>query len=230
MKDLDDLMIEMNKIARQQIAVELNEDDKKELLSMLGSTSSSAAGDAELSNCSTIVDFQNCIEIPNNISVSPVKSELVFQSCLTCVTGPATRVPITTPPNCPPIEATLFPIKIVGCIQYIAVADVLFNNVCFVSTENNLRTSTSICPSPAPVSETTGLSASGCLCVDTIVGYTTSQSCVGSPIPCSAIAVCLDPVTVNDFGKLSFSGRFLLPNITDCSVIPSCVPTTCPIA
>lgn len=233
MKDLDELIIEMDKIAENQTAAELSDSEKKELLAMLDFSGKPAEPDPPAHRhhhipCSTIVDFQNCIEVPNNISVLPQAREFIFQSCLTCVTGQPTTIPITVP-GCDTVNATLYPIKIVGCIQYIAVADVIFSGGCYIKTNNNTRTSQSICPTDPPVSSTTGVSAAGCVCVDTVVGYTSNASSVSNAIPCSSISVCLNPFTVDAFGKISFSGKFLLPSITNCGSIPPCSPTACPV-
>lgn len=224
MKDLVELMIEMNKLTKQQIAVDLSEADKQELLSVLDNTDYSSN---QIDVPSTEVAFQNCIDIPSNISVTPKEREFAFQSCLNCITGESVSVPIT-PPNCPQIEAILFPIKIIGCIQYMAVADVSFANGCYVKIKNNIITNESICPSAPPTSTLTGLSVFGCICVDKIVGYTSKESCFSTSIPCTSIGVCLDPFTASS-GKLTFSGKFLLPNITDCSSIPGCTSANCPV-
>ena len=215
----------MNKSTNEQIAVGLSEEEKDELLSMLKSVDTQDA----IETCNNIVSFENCVSIPNKIGVLPQAREFIFESCLTCTTGEPVTIPVT-PDNCPPVMCTLFPIKIVGCIQYIAIADVLFNSGCFIESDNNEQTTTSLCPttlSPSAPPKTSGISVSGSVCVDTIVGFTSSSSTCSSPIPCNAISVCLDPFTASD-QKISFSGKFILPTTTDCGNIPSCSPTTCP--
>ncbi|AGK97889.1 hypothetical protein [Clostridium pasteurianum] len=227
MKDPTKLISEINKLTNDQIAVGLSQDEKNELLAMLKSVD--AQYDTQPYH--NIIDFENCVSIPSKIQVLPQTRKFVFESCLICTTGQPVTVPIAPDDYLGPTKCTLYPIKIVGCIQYIAIADVFFNSECFIESDNNERTPVSLCPSPLTPSappKTSGISVQGSVCVDAIVGYTASSSTCSSTISRDAISVCLDPFTVSG-EKILFSGKFILPAITNYGDIPSCSPTTCPI-
>lgn len=227
MKDLTKSITEIDKSINEQIAIGLSQDEKNELLAMLKSVDTQY----DTTPYNNIIDFENCVSIPSKIQVLPQTREFVFESCLTCTTGQPVTVPIAPDDYPGPTMCTLFPIKIIGCIQYIAIADVFFNSGHFIESDNNDRTPVSLCPTaliPSAPPKTSGISVQGSVCVDTIVGYTASSSTCSSPIPCDAISVCLDPFTVSG-EKILFSGKFILPITTNCGDIPSCSPTTCPI-
>lgn len=229
MKDLTKLITKIDKSTNDQIAVGLSQDEKNELLAMLKSVDTQY----DTQPCNNIIDFENCVSIPSKIQVLPQTREFVFESCLTCTTGQPVTVPIAPDDYLGSTMCTLYPIKIVGCIQYIAIADAFFNSGCFIESDNNERTPVSLCPTaptltPSSPPKTSGISVQGSVCVDTIVGYTASSNTCSSPIPCDAISVCLDPFTVSS-EKILFSGKFILPITTNCEDIPSCSPTTCPI-
>ena len=227
MKNIHESLLDMDKFTKKQLAATLDDNEKKELLSMLDSITEQSSNTVECST-SNIVNFENCISIPNGITVLPQAREFVYDSCLTCVKGDATIVTIN-PPNCPPINASLYPIKIIGCIQYIAIADVNFaSDICYIKTSNNTSTVQSICPSAPPIpTDTSGISVTGSVCVNTIVGFTANTPDCSSSIPCNVISVCLDSFTVDKNGRLLISGKFILPTITDCGTIPPCSKTSC---
>ncbi|AGK97907.1 hypothetical protein [Clostridium pasteurianum] len=226
MKDINKLLIEMDNLTAEQIAIGLNTNDKDELLSLLGSANTQ---DDSIS-CNNIVNFESTISIPNKIEATPNAREFVFKSFLNRTTGQPITVPVT-PQNCSgTIPITLYPIKIVGFIQYIGIANVIFNNGFNISITDNTTTTpltaTPLSPSSLPP-KTSYISLQDSIGVDTVIGYTVSADKYSNPIPSSVLSVSLNPFTVSGQNIL-FSGHFILPLANGSSSLANDLPTPSP--
>jgi hypothetical protein len=235
-KVLHEVLLINNTNNNNELTATLDDAEKDELLSMINSITEDTKEELDCTT-SNIIGFANTASVPNGITVLPKAREFIFNSTLTCIRGTATVVTIT-PPNCPPIKASLYPIKVIGCIEYIAIANVNFqNDICYIKADDNITNTTSIAPAspPAPTASpaslssvpnaSSGISVSGSLSVNSIVGYSAENPECSGTIPSNAISVALDAFTVDSSGRLSISGNFVLPVITNCNDIPLASPT-----
>ena len=143
MKDIQEILMEMDKLS-EQIATTLDEEVTE--LPILEETinggctacGQGGAAPAQAASCSCTSQcppcndrVQYCCKVPVPIGFNVLAAlgegggtrgtrSLAVKSCLYCFVDPTPcQVTITTD-ACPPVTANLYPIRVIGCIQYIA--------------------------------------------------------------------------------------------------------------
>lgn len=120
MKDIEELMIEMENI-NKQVAAELSNEEKEGLASLVTDDPSSVIITAAPSTCtaafSTTVDFCCTSIISNNLGTLITPSAINFIYNPNCLDATVERcsVPVCTNPV---INITVFRVKVVGCIPF----------------------------------------------------------------------------------------------------------------
>lgn len=238
MKDIKDIMKEMDKLAQKQVAVELSEEEKNELMSLLGSTD---RNHGTIEPCCNVVPFCCTVDVPKGFTVDLTdaeEQEIDYVTCLTCCKDPDKAVWVEAPiANCPgsdPLRFKATPVRIVGGIQFIITGPEV-KGCCHVeegaATDGNV-----VCPTPTP-GEGADICCIGSVCVDQVVAYVPGkpdEEC--KVIPCEKVGVCFEPVSTEDCNGntiVKFTGKFILP--TDCkhtictqTPCPTCTPTPPP--
>lgn len=132
MKDIEELMMEMENI-NKQVAAELSSDEKADLASLVTDDSSAPIIAAVASTCtasfSTTVDFCCTSIISNNVGTLVTPSAVNFIYNPNCLDATVERctVPIC---NNPVINITVFRVKVVGCIPFAFSARDAIQGIC----------------------------------------------------------------------------------------------------
>jgi len=176
--------------------------------------------------CNCIIPFCCRYTVPNgfgNVTEQALEKEIFYHSNLYYIIDnePCT-VDVEPPEGCPTLGVEIFPVRIVGCIPYVANVKIASESACtqtatgstenFVNPINGLRMT---------------LSLDQCVGVNQVVGYVTSPEVspvyCGQFIPCSEIQVafiagptnCTDGSEDADGTIIEFRGNF---KITNCPI------------
>jgi hypothetical protein len=236
-------MLEMESLSERQIATTLTEDTLKELMSSNGFTATKSGCKptpnpcpSDCSDCLTEVDFCYKTTIPRGFTVviDDALTTIQYNSCLFIFTDPC-PCPVTFSPGagCPEFCITLYPIRLIGGIEYRAFTGNAVGEECFGNCGNPLN---------GPIT------CEGSLCVNNILSY---QQCPPTltesqpkPIPAASLTVTVNasaencnrgPVSPCEETVVKFVGSFAVntpyptpePCTATCPPTPPC-PTICP--
>jgi hypothetical protein len=245
-KDIQEIMTEMEKMTKQQVAVELNDEEKEELKKLLNTNDHQNLNWPKptvkpvpcinLGTCSDEVPYCCKVSVPRDFNpTSPFTPKLSAVSGLYCYVDP-----------CPcevscvadlgvclqeTLTLTVYPVRIIGCIQYITSASSLQGEAGIVGgTGTTFRQLN-------PNTNSADISGQGSLRVNQIVKFQkyapTSDQRTPKLIPTNALQCTLNaaledcmcennPAETNfDTKVVAFRGIFKLP--TNCGD-----PTPCP--
>lgn len=227
MKDIKEIMMEMDNIAEIQVAADLSEDEKEELKNLIHA---STLGDPPpCGPCTDEVPYCCKVSIPKDFSANFTEKRLSVVSKLFCFVDPCPcDVTCTPSASCAttPITITLYPVRVIGCIQFIANASSLQGDCGVVNP-------TGLTPlSNATDKKTVTICCQGSLCVDQIVDFhknaPTRDERKPRKIDCTNLQASIDVKledcncgTPGDIKVVSFSGLFKLPKTCP---TPTCAP------
>lgn len=220
-KEIKDIMLEMESLSERQIATTLTEETLKELMAsngidaidtqaLIGNDINNTCSD---SDCKRTIDFCCKTSITRGFNVRIDNTSMQYNTSLFCFTDPCPcNVTVSPGKDCPEFCIPLYPLRVVGCIQY--------------------RVSTGNITGERSVGSANGfVSYEGSICVNKIVDY---QQCPPTltesqpkPIPDSAVNATVratlekcELVLLGETPVVKFTGTFTLPN--------TCEPVECP--
>lgn len=246
MKDIQEILMEMDKLS-EQIATTLDEGimelpilEPPVILENVEKTGCAECGDGVVSQqqstctCSSACPpcndrVQYCCKVPVPIGFNVLSAltgtggprgtrSLAVKSCLYCFVDPIPcQVTITTD-ACSPITANIYPIRVIGCIQYIASLTNVQGTCGINSTANIALTQL------RNDQNTAAVSCQSSICVNQVVGHqgtapTQAQS-TPKAIPCNALSGSLTvrledcdcgAANLDKTQVLTFRGEFQLP-------------------
>lgn len=237
MKDIQEILIEMDKLS-EQIATTLDEEVTD--LPILEETidgGCTACGEgstapAQQPTCACATDCPPCntkvpycckVSVPIGFNVSDALTggasrKLAVNSCLYCFVDPVPcHVDILTD-ACPPVTALLYPVRVIGCIQYIA-------SLSNVKGTCGINVTADTPPTPLRTDQNaTSICCQDSICVNQVVAHqgtppTQAQS-TPKPIACTSLSASLvvslkdcdcGTAHLNQTQVVTFRGAFTLP-------------------
>ncbi|GCD08705.1 hypothetical protein [Clostridium tagluense] len=235
-KEIKDIMLEMESLSEKQIATTLTEETLKELMESNGFNATKAGFKAiptctpDCSDCVKTIDFccKTSISKGFTVNVNNTLTTVQYNSGLFCFTDPCPCNVVCSPgAGCPDFCIALYPLRVVGCIQYRAFTGNAVGEQC----TGGLCTETLNGP----------ICCEGSLCINNIVSYQQCPPTISETqprfIPASSLVAtinasqeqCEDCSTVAgnscDNTVVKFIGSFRLPDVYP---TPSCPNTPCP--
>jgi hypothetical protein len=238
-KEIKDIMQEMESLSERQIATTLTEETLKELMASNGFNATKAGFRAiptctpDCSDCVKTIDFclKTSVSKCFTVNVDDRLTTIQFNSSLFSFTDPCPCNVICSPGvGCPDFCIALYPLRVVGCIQFRAF------------TGNALGDSFGGDGAGQSSGLVTGaISVEGSLCVNNIVSYQQCPPTISETqpkfIPATSLTAtvsasqeqCEDCSTVTgsacDNTVVKFVGSFKLPDVLPTA---SCPNTPCP--
>lgn len=234
-KEIRDIMLEMESLSEKQIATTLTEETLKELMASNGFNATAAliadpTCSPDCGDCLNTINFccKTTVGTGFTVIINPALTTIQYNSNLFCFTDPC-PCPVTVTPGagCPSFCLTLYPRRVIGCIDYRvftgnAVGEACAGGLCggtlsgaiccegsqsvnnIVSYQQCAPTLSEAQPKPIPTSSLiVTVAASAEKCEDCTAG-------TGSP--------CENTV-------VKFTGSFIVPEVCP---TPSCLNTPCP--
>ncbi|MBN4049314.1 hypothetical protein G9F72_008630 [Clostridium estertheticum] len=232
-KEIRDIMLEMESLSEKQIATTLTEETLKELMESNGFNAINAGFreadptcTPDCGDCVNTINFccKTTIDAGFTVTINPALTTIQYTSNLFCFTDPC-PCPVTVTPGagCPSFCITLYPRRVIGCIDFRAFtgnavgdacagglcAGTLNGAICCEGSQSvNNIVSYQQCPPTLSEAQPKSIPTSSLI----VTVAASKESCSGGTGPCDSTVV-------------KFSGTFEVPEVCP---TPSCLNTPCP--